>query len=292
MASYLTINTLMKTVHRAIHSSKARKVGAKAYSVARIDLPGLASQMVIPGVDVQDVLVPTSHLPVEEMARTLVEYLPFAYEDRLDRSARVILDELFGRLTINFTLLGETAGQRYARLLWALGKGLEKEVADSTLIIKAPCGEFGVREGKLVGGPYHGYEQDLDLAPILEESRPMKTRVRGMVEARCALAGRTDLQALWIFYLLCAVAEWDDRVSLPTLTKIRPTLSPHNEQELIKIALLDDDPLAKLHSELVPKLLNYKDFVKYFGPPTRKLRIRPDTRLKLVGKLQSLPFFN
>lgn len=301
MASDAAVVDLMRRVHRAVHSSwNGRHRTGAAYRSVTLYLPGLSTSLIIPDVDVHDLLVPDVEVPEPERVAAFTEALGLLSEPEVLETTRKLLNTLLGILTVRFLLLGKTPEARIARLIWALGKGFPKElVGDDTLVVKTPEGEFGVRDGKLVGGDYAGFPQALDLSSIREVSRVKKSRSVDDVGIRTVLIGRADPAAYWIFCLLYAVAEWDSRIILASIMKAKPTLSKHNVMDLEKITQTHMDPYRRLQQLLVPACLTYRDFIKVFGyPKYRKLLPhgvpdpgpRPSTRLRLSAALKTLPF--
>ena len=301
MASDAAVVDLMRRVHRAVHASwNGRHRTGAAYRSVTLYLPGLSTSLIIKDVDVHDMLVPDVEVDEPDRIAAFTDALGLLSEPEVLETTRVLLNSLLGLRTVRFLLLGKTPAARIARLLWALGKGLPKEmVGDDTLVILAPSGEFGVRGGKLVGGDYAGFPQALDLTSIREVSRVKVSRAVDVVGIRTILVGRSDPAAYWIFCLLYAVAEWDSRIILASIMKAKPTLSTRNVQELERITQEHMDPYRKLQQILVPSCLTYRDFIKVFGyPKYRKLLPhgvpdpgpRPSTRLRLSAALKTLPF--
>jgi hypothetical protein len=290
MASLETVNILMNRVHRALTSAK-KKTGACKYASATLQIPGLATTKVVEGFDILDIIVPDAFTAEEDKAQALTDSLAYICYDTIDSPTKQVLVDLYGRLVVEFMLLSTTTEQRLARLLWSLGKGFEKEVGENTLVIKSPLGEYGVRDGLLVGGAYAGYAQAIDTSLVLEKERVLMTRSKYLVEARTILEGRQDPQAYWLFCALYARSEWDHRVIIKSLMMLRPNMSHINRQAILDKIMTSPDPYATLYRTMVPACMLYTDFVILFGNPYNRGNTRPSSRLKLCNKVQDLPFF-
>lgn len=291
MNSLVIVNDLMKRVNRAFHNASQKRLNTRSYSTARLYVPGFASKLTIPGVDVQDLLVPDTSIEEPARVESLTEALAYINDEVVTVEARRQLTTLFGYKVVAFVLVCKSPGQRVARLIWALGKGYESEVGETTLVIKSPSGDYGVRDGLLVGGPYAGYAQVIDTTQITEVERIVTTRSRFLIEANTVLRCRNDPSAYHILCLLYSRSEWDSKVLLKTVLTYRPRMSRVNFQEIASKIMTEDDPYQYLFRKLVPFCMPYTDFVACFSNPVKRGDIRTSARLSLSRKLYDLPFF-
>ena len=290
MTSLVSIPDLMKQVNKAVSSARLGG-GRRIYSFVRFYVPGLSTLIEIPGINVQDVLVPTAHTEESQKPEALAEALAYLAEDNILPEARQHLCEQFGKQVIEFVLYETVCELRVARLIWALGKGCEHEVGPDTLVIKSPLGEYGVRNGMLVGGPYAGYPQPIDTTKVTEVERVITSKAQHLVEIRTLLESRRDPSDFHLFSLLYARAEWDKKILLKTLLMVRPGLSRLNRDEIIRSLMTSSDPYKYLFNKLVPLCMPYGDFITVFGTPNKRGNLGESPRRRLAIKVKNLPFF-
>lgn len=263
----------------------------RSYSNIRLPVPGLLSKEVIDGVDVASLLVPQVTTPVHERADVVWNMLPTLGAPSLSDKERSHLRGTLSRQVMDFALFGSRPEERLARLLWAMGQDLDRVVSHNTLLIQGDGIDFGIKDGRLHGGPYDGLPVDLDLSQILYESTVVRVRAKEVIYMRRLM---TDHKATGVFNKFCvlyAVSEWDRTVMLKTVLIPKPK-NVRQEIEGIAANLMEvDDPYRFLYQALVPYQMAKPDFRAVFGRESNRGRLTKPRRLKLVNKLYSLPFF-
>jgi hypothetical protein len=287
-----TINTLMRRVHKAVSRSRPRHGGSRGFYSVSLRVPGLASDLSLDGVDVQDLLVPDVEIPEADKLRTLSETIALLGDPLLDMNGRRVLRGELGKLVLDFALLGSTPEERYARLLWAFGKKDEKEVGDNTLIIKGALGDYGVRDGVIIGGAFNGVKFNISTESITEKERTVVSRSVKITEIRRVLHDKVDQEAMQIFCLLFSLSEWDERIILSSLLMPRPKIKVERHLNNLSTEVMEsDEPYMKLYRSLVPLFMTCSDFRSTFGSPEGRGSVGQNTRVKLINKMYMLPFF-
>lgn len=286
------VQGLMRRVHKALVNARANEYAGRACYSVSFPIPGLTSTLKIEGVDVPDLLVPSVDVPESERLAAVDSVIPHLGSPASDSAGRSIMRTQVGRLVMDFALAGATPEERLARLLWAFGKHAEREVGDNTLIVRDASGEYGVRDGVMVGGAYAGTPLNLPMAKLLQEDSLMTTRSAHLTEIRRLLRYTPDPGVFEIACLLCALAEWDKSVLLRTLLMRHPSNSAKRLAKLPTRLLTTRDPYGVLYRTLCPYFMVYGDFVALFGRPEHRGNLREAARNNLINKLYTLPFFD
>lgn len=282
----------MLKVHKAVTRSRVVSRG-RSFASAALIVPGLGSDMTFEGEPVLDLLVPEIDVPEETRLETLSSLVSHLGDPVLDKSSRALLRGTLGRLVLDFALCSPTPPGRLARLLVAFGKRTETEldVSRGTLVVRDASGEYGVRDGVMVGGIYAGTPMTLPLAELFGKERTVVTRSTTLSEIRRVLHSRTDPEAYQLFCLLYAISEWDRTVPIKSLLLPKPRRVQRSLTEMAKTLLDHPSPYNFLYRSLVPYFMTYSDFVANFGKPENRVQIGHRARTVLINKLYMLPFF-
>lgn len=282
----------MQKVHRAMTRSRVVSRGRSFASVA-LTVPGLGSGMCFEGKPVTDLLIPEIDVPEGDRLATLTALVSHLGDPVLDKPSRALLRGTLGRLVLDFALCAPTPPGRLARLLVVFGKRTrtELDVERGTLVVHDASGEYGVRNGVMVGGIYAGTPMALPLAELFSAERTVTSRSTTLSEIRRVLHSRTDPEAYQLFCLLYAVSEWDRSVPIKSLLLPKPRRVQRNLAELAKTLLDHPSPYNFLYRSLVPYFMTYSDFVATFGKPENRVQIGMRARTALINKLYMLPFF-
>lgn len=286
------LHALMQSVHKAIARAYPAIRGNHRRPAVPLTVPGLMTDMQIKGVDVRGLMVPDIKVKEEDRLEAYSRVLPYFGEGHLSRESSAAVSSVIGRQTLDFVMLSPTPTGRMARLLWAFGKGSKVEVSPSTLVVSDASGEYGVREGRMVGGIYDGSCLSLPVSELLKPDSETLVSGARITEVRRILVSRSSMELYKVFCLLYAIAEWDSTVLIDTLLTPKPKGMGRKLDMLATEVLETENPCQKVYKALVPCFMPYSDFVSVFGRPDKVTYANTETRMRLINKLYSLPFYN
>lgn len=286
------LRDFMQRAHSAVSRSRPNGAGSRGYYQVTLPIPGPSSKQFISGHAVADLLIPDVTVSIEERSEMLWVVMPFLATSEVNGEARKHVRTMIGRKALDYTLVADTPEGRLARLLWVFSQGQEKEVSPTTLVIKSPGGDYGVRDGLLVGGAFDGVPMTLTMGDLLVEEKAISTRSAKLTEIRRVLKSRIDQEAFQIFCLLYALAEWDTSIPLDSLLLPKPKRGKRRLSEITTELLNVDEPYRYLYRALVPMFMTYGDFISIFGSnPDRRGNIGAPARIRLINKVSLLPIF-
>lgn len=276
------IQDLTKLVCKAVARAGYHQARSPSCHAVTLTVPGLLS-------DAADLIVPEAETPVEKRADAVWEVMAYLSNDELDSYAHRAVVRCIGRQVTDFMLVEGTAEGRLVRLLWAFSQDQERELGDTTLVVHTPCSEFGVREGAIVSGPYHGIPLDLKLSTYLVKEVQLKTRSTKVTGLRRLLRGRGEHEAYKAFCILYAAAEWDRSIPFTSLLLPKPRFEDMKIEKLAAKIMAVPEPYNFIYRKLVPTYLTYSDFINLYGNPEGRGNLGIRARIRLINKTYMLP---
>lgn len=285
------IRKLLCDVHKALCRSRSQPVIFRKGASIHVEIPGLLCQDEVIGVPASFLLTPPVRLDVLQREGFVWEILPYLPPESSVGEGRMKLLDTLGSQCSSFIMAGRTAESRLVRLLWLMGSDQPVEHGPEKIVISGPDGQYGVEDGKFVGGPFAGMSVVIDTTEILFDKQKIRSRSASVLEARRVLVQRRDPDAYFKFQVLYAISQWDKMLPIDSLVLSRGAIGHGFFEQLETKVLQSDEPYKVLHAALVPSFMTHPDFYNIIGSPKSAATLNVDRKLRLMAKVRSLPFF-
>lgn len=284
------INQLMGDVRNALRGVSLM-ASSTQYPAMSMTLPSLGTTEVEYGMPTIDLITPPVSLPAEDQAQALWDSMPLLSAKRPSRVEVREASKLLTQPVALFALLSSTPEGRLGRILWAFARS-QPSVIDMPdgIMIKSPTGDFGVWDGRLVGGPFEGFDIELPWIELASPTRKILIRNQKECTLYRALRRTYNEKGVHAYNTLYAIAEWDKSIPMSHLSVPVTRALQRRVQKLADIVWTSEDPIRDIYTVLVPFLMSYTEFEHTFGKATRRRSYTLEQRNVLANKISLLPF--